>query len=530
MPNHYVLGIDCGSTTAKTVVFDPHGRPVGIGKTRVGQITDRPYHVERDMAEAWHAIAKTVRLALDDAGIDGRSIAGVGITAHGDGVFVLDRAGAPLGHGIMSLDSRARQVHADWAADGTLEKLMPLSGQRPYPYSAPTLLAWMRDHEPERYQAIGTVFFCKDWLRLCLTGTIATDLTEASSGFTDLHTQDYSTDILDVTGLAEIRPALPPILMPCDQAGTISASAAALTGLLAGTPVATGLHDVTAAAVGLGNIHAGDMTITAGTFSINEIFCDTPVWGTEWACRAGYRRGLWNSMAISPTSSTNLEWLARLCWPDNDDAVSAMLAELATALKRSDATHRVPLYHPFLFGAPVDGPSSAAFFGMHGWHTRADLARSVLEGMICNHRLHVDALAANWTVGRLGIAGGGSGEPAVAQRFADILGRSVHIANQPAAGALETGALAAAMTGAVACGLHPDLETAVSACNLTARTYAPDTAQSARDEALYSRFLGLMKAVEPFWADLEPASETPPANLSLPLAPVADVSRMDMAS
>lgn len=295
----YVMGVDCGSTTAKSVIFAPNGRIVGIGQARVPQITQTPRQIERDMKECWRLVAETIREALADAGCSGSDIAGIGVTAHGDGVFLLDREAQPLGRGVMSLDSRAFGVHEGWKEAGLLDHLMPIAGQRPYPYSATTLLAWIKRFQPERYDAIGTVFFAKDWLRFCLTGRIATDLTEASTAFTDLHTQSYSQKILQTLDLQEITNALPPMLNSCDRAGHVSAEAALMTGLLEGTPVSAGLHDVIAASVGLGQVRAGDMTVTAGTFSINEVLRDRPVIGAEWACRAGYRKGLWNCMAIS---------------------------------------------------------------------------------------------------------------------------------------------------------------------------------------------------------------------------------------
>ncbi|WP_249199002.1 FGGY family carbohydrate kinase [Gluconobacter kondonii] len=266
MRRDFIIGIDSGSTTTKAVVFSSTGAIVGTGRRRVAQHMERPHHVERDMHEAWQAVIGSIRDALSAAGLDGNAIASVGVTAHGDGVFLLDRSRNPLGRGIMSLDSRATAIHERWKRDGISDLTLPIAGQRPYVYSANTLLAWIRDNEPERYQAIGAVIFAKDWIRYCLTGEIATDLTEASTSFTDLYTQDYSDDLLDVLGLVDIRAALPEMRLSCEQGGVVTAEAAALTGLVAGTPVSVGLHDVTAAAVGLGHTRAGDLSITAGTW------------------------------------------------------------------------------------------------------------------------------------------------------------------------------------------------------------------------------------------------------------------------
>ncbi|GBQ14912.1 FGGY-family carbohydrate kinase [Swaminathania salitolerans] len=523
MSGHYLLGIDCGSSTAKSVIFTPDGRIEGVGQARVAQITTTPHHVERDMAATWEIVAGTVRAALADAGIEGSAIAGVGVTAHGDGLFLLDRSGQPLGHGIMSLDSRARQIHESWRDTGLLDRVMPCSGQRPYPYSATALLAWIRDHEPARYDAIGTAFFAKDWIRLCLTGEIATDLTEASTAFTDVHSQEYSREILDMLGLDGIAHALPDLLDSCAQAGGVSAEAARLTGLAVGTPVSAGLHDVTAAAVGLGQIRAGDMTVTAGTFSINEVLRDRPVTGRTWSCRAGYRRGLWNCMAISPASASNLEWMAGLTAPGDPDCAARLIdgaiARFSGARFSGERSrHVLPLYHPYLFGSPFEAPATASFLGLQSWHDPIDLFQAMIEGTIFNHRQHVEDLLQTGPVLRLGISGGGSRRPEIGQLFADILGRPVMTSP-----VREAGALGAALTAGVASGVHASLESAVAALDIEPRQFTPAPRMTCFHDRQYARYRAVAEALAPFWPGLIDASQVDTPQIDMPPVGVSPV-------
>ncbi|GBQ83765.1 FGGY-family carbohydrate kinase [Asaia krungthepensis] len=497
MSAQYVIGVDCGSSSAKAVIFATDGRIMGLGQARIAQITETPRHVERDMAQAWRIVSATIRQALGDAGLTGQDIAGVGITAHGDGLFLMDRQFQPLGHGIMSLDSRAYGIHDQWKHAGLLDRMMLLSGQRPYPYSATTLLAWIKRHDPRRYAAIGVVCFAKDWLRYCMTGKVATDLTEASTAFTDLHTQSYSPQILDALDLSEMVDALPPMLDSCEQAGRVTALAAEQTGLLEGTPVSAGLHDVIAAAVGLGQVRAGDMTVTAGTFSINEVLRDAPVTGTEWACRAGYRKGLWNCMAISPASASNLEWMARYVAPEDPEAAAKLIEASIAKFKDGRTTRQIPLYHPYLFGSPFECPATASFLGVQSWHDRADLFRAMIEGTIFNHRHHVEDLLRSGPVRSIGVSGGGSRRPEIGQLFADILGRP--ISTSPVR---EAGALGAAMTAMVACGLATSLEGAADCLDLEPRYFKPDPVLARYYEDIYRRYQSVAKALEPFWPAL----------------------------
>jgi len=247
-----VLGIDSGLTVTKAVVFDEAGAPVAVARRRVPQIMPRPRHVERDMDGLWRATAEAVSDAVSACGRPASDIAAVAATAHGDGLYMLDGDGCPLGNGILSLDSRAGEIAGRWEADGTARLALARTGQMPHASAPSALLAWMREHEPERFASIGHILACKDWLRFCLTGTIGTDLTEASTSFTEVGAQRYAPDILPIFGLEALSAALAPMSRPDEVVGGVTAEAARATGLVVGTPVVAGLHDVTASALGIG--------------------------------------------------------------------------------------------------------------------------------------------------------------------------------------------------------------------------------------------------------------------------------------
>ena len=208
-----ILGIDNGLTVTKAVVFDASGTPLAVARRRLPQLMPRPRHVERDMNALWAATAEAIAEAL---AISGRAadIAAVAATAHGDGLYLLDRDGRALGNGVLSLDSRAAGEVAAWEADGTSARALALSGQMPHASAPTALLAWLKAHEPERFAQIAHVLACKDWLRYCLSGVIGTDLTEASTCFTNVLTQEYDPEILRLFGLEALSDALVPVSLP----------------------------------------------------------------------------------------------------------------------------------------------------------------------------------------------------------------------------------------------------------------------------------------------------------------------------
>src|ERR1700755_1125217 len=128
--------------------------------------------VERDMIGLWQATAEAVREAIASSGRPASDIKAVAATAHGDGLYLLDENRRPLGPGILSLDSRAGEIVDRWAAGSVFFHCVAVTGQVPHASSPSSLLVWLREHDPERFNRIACILACKDWLRLCLTGTV----------------------------------------------------------------------------------------------------------------------------------------------------------------------------------------------------------------------------------------------------------------------------------------------------------------------------------------------------------------------
>src|SRR3954468_5335176 len=149
-----LIGIDKGLTVTKVVVFDEFGTPLAVARRRLVQVIPHPRHVEGDMAELWRATAAAIGEALARCGRPASDVAAVAATAHGDGLYLLDPAGKPLGNGILSLDSRAGPIAKAWQDDGTAAAALARTGQMPHASAPSALLAWVRDNEPERFAGI----------------------------------------------------------------------------------------------------------------------------------------------------------------------------------------------------------------------------------------------------------------------------------------------------------------------------------------------------------------------------------------
>lgn len=502
MGDRRILGIDTGGTMAKAALFDLDGLEVASSRCPNAVSFPAPGHTEVDPEQFWQSACRAARGALQSSGTDPRDVVAVSTTGHGNGLHAVDAEARPIGPGIISTDSRAEAVGAEWEAAGHGEAARAAIMQRFWPGQTLPLLGWFERHRPEALERAAAVFGSKDYIRARLTGDISTDITEAAvSGLADLRTGAYAADLFARLGLSRMLPKLPPIRPSLEVASAVSAAGAAATGLREGTPVVRGLTDVVACAVASGVGSTDAMSVIAGTFSINQTLHEAPRRSSAPVLQIPYPiGGLYLATECSATSAGNLEWLCRTVLGAEAARASAggrSIYDLCgdwvgTALERPGGV----LFLPFLFGGPsFDGASGApaGLIGLKASHDIADVVRAVFEGIAFAHRMDVSKLrtggdAATPRVARL--AGGASRSPVWPQVFADVLGLDVEV---PEGG--ELGAKGVAMASAVALGHHPSLESAADGMVRIARRYRPDPARAAIYDREYTRFEAVARAL-----------------------------------
>lgn len=499
--SRYLLGIDSGLTVTKAVLFEPGGRAVASAGIRVPQHVPEPRFIERDIDELWAATGAAVRGALERAGATGGDVIAIGVTAHGDGVYLLEADGRPARRGIVSLDSRAHQTVERWNASPVPERALRTTGQVPHVSSPAALLAWVAENEPDVFERTRWALACKDVIKLRLTGEVSADPTEASTAFTDVRTQLYSDEAFEIYDLAAAREMVAPVVGSTEVAGAVTPEAAEVTGLRAGTPVVSGLHDVDASAIGTGVIRPGQLSVVAGTYSINETIADHPVTDERWFARNFVREGQWMHMAISPASATNLEWYVQRLAPeqtaaaqrDGRDPFAMVTSEVEAVLHDPPSV----VFLPFLYGSPAGPGPSGSFLGLRGWHTRGHVLRAILEGVAFNHRWHIDDLRSSFPVDEARLTGGAARSAIWSQIFADVLGLEIIITD-----ADEAGALGAALCAGAGAGLYASLEEGSRLAVHDVAGFTPVAENAARLEEAYQTFRSATDALGDVWPRL----------------------------
>lgn len=493
----YLLGLDAGNTVIKAVLFDLAGRQLAAHAVDGRSNLPHPGHVERNLEELWTNARQAIRACIDESGIDPRSIAAIGSAGHGNGLYLLDRDDRPL-LGIQSLDTRAADLAGRLAARAG-DDLHRICLQKPWPSQTPTLLAWVKANAPDIYARAGTAMLCKDFITFSLTGERVTDISDMSgAGLLRMPESLYDAGLMAHYGLDDALGLLPRLADPAEIVGCITEKAAEETGLAAGTPVIAGYFDVVAGAMGAGVVRPGEASIIAGTWSINQVFSEEPVTDPSVFMVSAFGPERFVNIESSATSAANLEWYARELVERNahhDDPFGHCNALAGSVTPSADD----PFFHPFLYGSGQNAVARAGFYGIAGWHGEGHLLRALYEGVMFEHRRHIEVLAsAGVTFDRAALSGGGSRSPHWPQIFADGLGVQVTVAQ-----ARETGALGAAIGAGVGVGLFADYEAGIAAMTRPAAVFHPEPAMKGHYDRRYEIYRRLTETLAAFWAELQ---------------------------
>ncbi|ODM42433.1 FGGY-family carbohydrate kinase [Cereibacter johrii] len=495
-----VIGIDAGGTMTKAALFDLTGQELACARRKNVMAFPAPGWTERDPDAMWAAAAASVREVLERTATDPGRIAAVSVAGYGSGLYLLDAEGAVVRPGIVSTDSRAAGVVADWTASGLATMVEPLIQQRLWAGQSLVLLAWLQRHEPQTVARTHKISFCKDFLRTRLCGDLSTDPSDAGiAGLIDVTTGTYSRDAFRLLGLEGWLDKLPEIGPADEVVGLVSQPAAALTGLRAGTPVVRGAVDVTAAALASGLSREDQMSVVAGTFSINSTLHRTPRMSMSPFLQSAYPLGGYLATEGAATSASNLEWLVKTLLAHGGtlpgDLAGGLYEVVNDAVLRRRGQPRDALFFPFLFGGPDGAP--AGLLGMTADYSFDDIMLAVFEGIVFAHKVDIDRLLSGNDAARPGVirlAGGASRSAIWSEMFADILGLPVEVPEGS-----ELGALGVAICAASAVGAHASLGEAVSAMARTARRHEVEHSRGAAHCAKYPRYRAMTEAMASAW-------------------------------
>ncbi|MFN8023451.1 MAG: FGGY-family carbohydrate kinase [Acidimicrobiales bacterium] len=443
----YLVGIDCGSQSAKVVVYDADGRAVARGQQPLQPML-RPRHgvVLHPDDDLWTATAAATRQAMaafvDELGGNPGEIAGVGL--------------CPI---------RCCKAYLD--ADGHLiEPVMSWMDERAY-------RPWLPDDPRLAYVTTASGYLAHRFTGLA-SDTVANDIDIQWP--VDVDRWAWSDDPAAYERHGVAREQLFELQLPGEVIGPLTAEAAAATGLPAGVPVVHTANDKAVEMLGSGALGDRTALVSLGTYIAAMVHGPTnhpgaQAFWTNFSCvphrylyeSSGVRRGMWT-----------LTWFLDLLGPELAAHAATLGLSREQYLER-EATD-VPagcdgLMTVLDWLATDDQPfRKGTMLGFDARHTRGHVYRSIMEAIALSMKRHVDAMGAELGIelDEIVVSGGGANSPLFLQIFADVFGI-------PAARPIGGGgaALGSAICAAVGVGVHPDFDTAVARMTAGRESFEP---------------------------------------------------------
>ncbi len=209
MSGKFLLAIDQGTSSSRTVVFDARARIVASEQREFPQLYPRPGWVEHDPEAIWSSVTAVTRGAMARAGAVAADVLAIGVTNQRETTVIWDReTGEPVYNAIVWQDRRTAQYCQNLKSEGHEPEVTAKTGLRLDPYFSGTKVAWILEHvdgvraRAERGElAFGTIDSFLLW-RLTGGRVHATDATNASRTLLfNIHTQDWDGELLDLFGI-----------------------------------------------------------------------------------------------------------------------------------------------------------------------------------------------------------------------------------------------------------------------------------------------------------------------------------------
>ena len=502
MSKKYLIGLDVGTSGAKCIIADSDGKVVASSTQEYPLYTPKPGWAEQNPEDWWQACVRGLKVILEKSGVNPADIAGVSYSGQMHGLVALDDKCQVIRPAILWCDQRT-QAQCDWITEkaGGLEGLLTYTNNRMLTGYTGGKILWLRDEEPENFKKM-VLFVCpKDYIRFRMTGKLGIDVSDASgTGFFDVRSRAWSDGLIALAGLD--KSIFPEAHESTELAGTVTGECAALTGLPEGLACYYGGGDAVIQTTGGGMVKPGTMGVVIGTSGnvamALDKYEDNPNGALQLFC--GNEPGSWMALGVTLTAGGGYRWYKdELC---EAEAIKAKAeGRNVFDVMGETAEQSVPgangvVFTPYLTGerCPYPDPNCrASFYGLSLSSTKADITRSVMEGVTYSLRQLVDIMGGFAKNEKVYASGGGSASQLWRQMQADIFDLPVYTMSA----ASEGGAYGAIMVAGVGAGLWKDLKEAATIIKAETETLPCPENHPAYDDTyeIYCKLYGALKPV-----------------------------------
>ncbi len=519
----HFLGIDVGTGSARAGLFDADGRRMGMGVEPIEMWRPRSGYAQQSGNDIWRAVCVATQSALKEAGVEPRSVAGIGVDAtcslvlvRADGTPVsVDPDGDAQQNVVVWMDHRATG-EAEAINAGDHEVLRYVGGRVSPEMQTPKLL-WLKQNQPERWATVDHFFDLPDYLTWRCTGDATRSLCSTVCKWTYLGHRagdGWDQPYFEAIGLGDLAEEgfhrVGTRVRPMGEAlgAGLTVEAAGELGLAPGTAVGVSIIDAHAGGVGLlGGDAAGfdrRLALIGGTSSCHMAVSPEPrfvpgVWGPYhsamipglWLNEGGQSAtgALIDRVVFGHAASAEARELATQQGVSPYELLNDRLAALAQGASIDELTadlHVDPDFHGNR--SPHADPSlHGTIAGLRleqGLDELALLYLATVQAVAYGTRHIIEALnAQGYAIDTLAVCGGGTKNPVFLQQHANATGCTLQLAAEP-----EAVLLGSAILGAVAANEHPDLPAAMAHMSQIEHTIAPQTSTADYHDRKYQVF------------------------------------------
>lgn len=495
MKRALLMGIDIGTTGCKTILVDESGKVVASEIDSYPLYSSRHGWSEQNPEDWWIAVKNTIKRTMGRNKQYTSNLMGIGLSGQMHGLVALDKDRSIIRPSILWNDQRTEKqcIEVYEKVDG-VKGLLRYTNNRMLPGYTGGKILWVRENEPECYERINSFVNPKDYIRYCLTGELATEVSDASgTGLFNVKSRSWSRELFSILDIP--YEWAPSCYESIEISGTVLGPISTELGLPKNLPVVGGGGDSVIQTLGTGVITSDILMTTIGTAGIIstalEGYRDNPDGKLQIFCNV--MPGEWHAMGVTLSAGGSMSWAKDVIGFSETEVARISNEDVYDIISR-EAEQSVPgsngiIFLPYLTGerCPHSDPAArGAFIGLSLSTEKSDLFRSIMEGVIFSFRDVADIFS---SIGQrfthIETSGGGAQSSLWRQIHADIFKKDVFTVS----GSREGAAYGAAIVAGVGMNVWPDFK---EASNLL--TIETETGPNEKNYHLYDNYFRIYKS------------------------------------
>lgn len=503
-----LLGIDLGTSSIKAGLFDTRGKPIAFADESYPLSTPRSGWAEQSPEDWWRALCVCIRRLVAESGVAPTDIIGMSVDTTCCTVLAADADMNILRPAIMWMDLRASKQAKAITATG--HPALKFNGYgNVSAESMPAKALWLKQNEPEIYNRAKYIFECTEWLMHRLTGRLVASIsTTAPRWYYDRPNGGWSESFYESIGLGDVLAKFPSEVLDLGTlVGGLIPAAAADLGLAAGTPVGEGGADAFVGMLGLNVVEPGSIAMITGTSHLHLGLCVEDM----------HAKGMWGSYpdAVVPglqmVEGGQTSTGAIVSW-----FVNNFCGEVRNSARKQGCSvydllnaeaERLPVGAEGLVALDffqgnrtphADPDVRGMFYGLSLKHTPYHMYRAIIESICYGTEAVLQAFRdGGMHPSGIYIAGGAVKSAFWVQTHADVCNLPIYIPEVP-----EAPCLGSAISGAVACGLYPDVASAAKQMVSMKAVVEPNAEKHEAYAFYYKKYLKIYETSKDWMHDI----------------------------